>query len=1006
MTDPTPRSAATKADTLSPLLGDYAVPDGHYDELRTDAGALRQVWRTFAAAEAELNGAACAQAQQRVARQIDENGVTYNIFATDRKSVRPWTLDVLPMIIAAAEWHELQRGLRQRARLLNDIASDIYGAQTLVRDGLLPPALIFKHPGFLRACHGVRPAGGTFLNLAAFDLARGGDGRWRVVAQRTQAPSGLGYALENRAVVSRVFPDGYRALTVQPLSPFFHLLRETLTALAPVGGGAPNIVLLTPGPYSETYFEHAYLARQLGFPLVEGSDLTVRHDRAFLKTVSGLRPVHAILRRLDDDFCDPVELRADSALGVPGLVQAWRAGNVLVANSFGLGVLESSALFGFLPAICQQMLGEPLEMPSLATWWCGEAAAVADARQRLERGVIKPAFARAAMQPVFTSELDVSARKAWEERLGTSQDDYVVEEFLPLSQAPVWQHDRIESRALMLRVFLLADGHGDYRVMPGALARIAGSDPGIVSSGRGGSSKDAWVVAGATPARPTPIAGRARSRDSLGERVTSSRAAESLFWLGRYAERSENAARLLRAVLSRLSDGGSTTASMRPAFIRVCERHELLLPPANGTRDDSREQSDAVLARELLNGVFDSENRHSLRFNVEQTVRVAGAVRDRLSTDNWRVLNRMVQRFMKWPEAGGHLDEALEIVDDTLIALVAVGGLEMAHMTRDQGWRFLSLGRHLERLQFIATSLIESAARPQDADASLLEWLLELSDSVLTYRVRYVQRPEWHSVMDLIVFDERNPRSAHFQVAKLAKHVRLLPDAPLGDVIADADRVLVACETADSHAGAIVGAIAPSSRCSSRSIGSLRDSPTSSHCAISVTSTMCRGRRWRYERSPLSHRARDAVRPRWSCRYLAARGVSDAANAGAPAGADALARDRPHAGRMPAAGRLLRQCRRSVLHPDALHHDACRQPQRGRSDGVVPQGGADDEPGMGARARSAVVSGSCAVPAGNRVQLRVAVHAHRCRRRDVRAELVSRGTSDARGCHRSDAPHS
>lgn len=801
MTEPTPRGTARPGDSLTPLLGDYDVPEGHYDELRTDAGTLRQAWRTFAAAESDLTPSAFAQAQQRVARQIDENGVTYNVFATDRNAVRPWTLDILPMILAATEWGQLDRGLRQRARLLDSVAADIYGPQTLIREGLLPPALVFRNPAFLRACHGVQPAGGAFLNIVAFDLARTADGQWRVLGTRTQAPSGLGYALENRAIVSRVFPDAYRSLGIQPLSPFFHQLRETLTSQAPSGGGVPYIVLLTPGPYSETYFEHAYLARQLGFPLVEGSDLTVRHDRVFLKTVSGLRPVHAILRRLDDDYCDPVELRSDSALGIPGLVQAWRAGHVLVANAFGLGVLESSALLGFLPAICQHLLGEPLEIPALATWWCGEEAALADARRRLERGVIKPAFVRAAMQPVFTSELDVSARRAWEERLGTSPDNYVVEEWLPLSQAPVWQDDRVEPRALMLRVFLMADGHGDYRMMPGALARIAGDDPGIVSSGRGGSSKDVWIVAEATPARNTPIVGRARARESLGERVTSSRAAESLFWLGRYAERSENAARLLRAVLSRLADGGAATESMRPAFIRVCERQELLLPPPNGTHDDAREQSDAVLARDLLDGVFDSENRHSLLFDVEQTVRVAGAVRERLSSDNWRVLNRMVQRFGSWPKTGGHLDQALDIIDDTLISLVAVGGLEMAHMTRDQGWRFLSFGRHLERLQFIATTLLDSAARPFGTDAGLLEWLLELSDSVLTYRVRYVQRPEWQSVMDLIVFDDRNPRSAHFQLAKLAKHVRLLPDAPLGDIIAEADRVLDLCRADSGTAG-------------------------------------------------------------------------------------------------------------------------------------------------------------------------------------------------------------
>lgn len=798
-------STATGHQRLTPLLDAYEVPAGHFDELRDLDGALRPAWSTFAASEAELSGPALAHAQQRVTRQITENGVTYNVYATEPGASRPWALDALPLVLEADEWSTLERGLRQRSRLLNMVAADLYGPQTLLRDGLLPPALVFRNPGFLRAVHGARPHGGTFLHVVAFDVARDPQGRWRVLGSRTQAPSGLGYAMENRAIVSRAFSDAYRALGIEPLAPFFHTLRETLTASAPSGGGVPYIVLLTPGPYSETYFEHSYLARQLGFPLVEGSDLTVRHDRVFLKTVSGLRPVHAILRRLDDDYCDPVELRNDSTLGVPGLVQAWRAGNVLVANAFGMGLLESSALLGFLPAISQRLLGEPLEIPALGTWWCGEAAALADAKARLKAGVIKPALTRASMQAVFTSALDVSERKAWEARLAVPTDELVVEEYLPLSHAPSWQEGRIESRALMLRVFLIADGRGDYQMMPGGLSRIAGDDPGIVSGQRGGSSKDTWVVSSAPVARESSVVGRARVRESLGERTTSSRAAESLFWLGRYAERSENNARLLRAVLTRVTDEGALTEPMTAAFLRVCERQEVMA--SNRAETAAPVRTDEALAHELLAGIVDGSAHHSLRFNVEQTVRVAAAVRDRLSSDNWRILNRMLGLFRRWPADGGHLDEALDLVDEVLISLVAVGGLEMAHMTRDQGWRFLSLGRHLERLQFIATTLLDAAPHAEGVDPGLLEWLLELSDSVLTYRVRYVQRPEWHSVMDLIVFDERNPRSAHFQAGKLAKHVRLLPDAPLGDLVAELDRVVAACRTADHGAASLSGRV-------------------------------------------------------------------------------------------------------------------------------------------------------------------------------------------------------
>ena len=761
-------------------LPEYIVPEGHFDEVRTGDGALREPWAEFAECT-ELDY--LPQAQKRIARQIDENGVTYNVYATSDGSQRPWSLDVLPLIVTAQEWAPLARGLRQRARLLNAVATDIYGPQTLLRDGLLPPALVLRHPGFLRACHGVRPADGVFLHLVAFDLARGADGAWRVIGTRTQAPSGVGYALENRAILSRLLPDAFHAMRVHALSSFFRELRQMLLAGAPSDGGAPHVVVLTPGPYNETYFEHAYLARQLGFPLVEGGDLTVRNDRVYLKTVSGLRPVHTILRRLDDDYCDPLELRSDSTLGIPGLVQAWRAGHVLLANAFGMSVLESPALLAFLPRICERLFGETIVTPAIATWWCGEAAALADASRRLARGVIKPAFAGASMEPVFLSDLDAEARREWAERLDTGCDAYVVEEFLPLSHAPAWHDGRLESRALMLRVFLLADGHGDYRVMPGGLSRIAGEDRQVVSGQRGGSSKDTWVLSDEAVAPAVPVERRARMREAYGEPQTSSRAAEHLFWLGRYAERSENSARLLRSVLGRLTDAGGVPAGLHPAFLRACARHGLLDKPST-TRTAS------AIVHDLIAGLVDRQGRRSLGFYVEQTVRVAGAVRDRLSTDNWRVLNRLLQLFVRHSRAPD-LDDALELVDDALVSLVAVGGLEMAHMIRDDGWRFLSLGRHLERLHFVSSTLGDVAPERASAGSGLLEWLLELSDSLLTYRVRHMQQPEWESVVDLMLADERNPRSAGFQLGKLAKHVRLLPDAAaLMEVLAEVERLL------------------------------------------------------------------------------------------------------------------------------------------------------------------------------------------------------------------------
>jgi uncharacterized circularly permuted ATP-grasp superfamily protein/uncharacterized alpha-E superfamily protein len=766
------------------LFPGYVVPGGHFDEVRGDDGALRQPWAEFTAAT-ELRADVLSDAQKRIARQIDENGVTYNVYATADGWQRPWSLDVFPLIVEADEWEPLARGLRQRARLLNAVAADLYGPQTLLREGFVPPALVFRHPGFLRACHGVRPANGVFLHLVAFDLARGADGEWRVIGTRTQAPSGVGYALENRAIMSRVLPDAFHALRVHALSPFFHELRQVLLAGAPADGGAPHVVVLTPGPYSETYFEHAYLARQLGFPLVEGGDLTVRDERVFLKTVSGLQPVHAILRRLDDDFCDPLEMRPDSTLGIPGLVQAWRAGHVLVANAFGMSVLESPALLAFLPPLCERLFGEQLEIPAIATWWCGETAALDDARRRLEEGIIKPAFADASMEPVFVSDLDANARREWAERLGTAPDAYVVEEFLPLSHAPVWHTDRVESRALMLRVFLIADGRGDYRVMPGGLSRIAGEDRHVVSGQRGGSSKDTWVLSDLPVSTLPPVDRRVRTRETHGEPATSSRAAEHLFWLGRYAERSENGARLMRSVLGRLTDAGGVPTGLHPAFLRACAHQNLL-------EDPLADRTASAIVHDLTAGLIDRQSRRSLGYNIEQTVRVASAVRDRLSSDNWRLLNRLLQLFARKSQPLD-LDDVLELIDEALFSLAAVGGLEMAHMSRHDGWRFLSLGRHLERLSFVSSTLGDVAPDQKSAGPGLLEWLLELSDSLLAYRVRHMQHPEWASVVDLMLVDEHNPRSARFQLGKLAKHVRLLPDADLLDELAEVEQLLSIC---------------------------------------------------------------------------------------------------------------------------------------------------------------------------------------------------------------------
>ena len=397
---------------LDQLLAGYAAPEDRFDELLAAPGRPRPHWDAFVRALAERSEREVSDTLSLTERQIREHGITYNVYADAQGEHRPWEVDPIPLVLPADEWQTIAAGIEQRADLLNRVLGDLYGAQTLMKSGAIPPQVIFGHRGFLSPAEGLKPAGGRHLLQYAADLARSPDGRWWVVNDRTQAPSGSGYALENRLVVSRVFPQMFRELPVQHLASFFDALRTSLRHWAPRGDGPTRIVLLTPGPYNETYFEHALLARYLGFALVEGSDLTVRDDRVWLKTIAGLERVHAIVRRQDDDYCDPLELRSDSALGVPGLTDCARRGTVLLANALGSGVLESGALLGYLPRLSRELLGEPLQLPSIATWWLGEPAAFEDAWRRPERLIIKP-IERSPNEPgIVVGQLSAEAREA------------------------------------------------------------------------------------------------------------------------------------------------------------------------------------------------------------------------------------------------------------------------------------------------------------------------------------------------------------------------------------------------------------------------------------------------------------------------------------------------------------------------------------------------------------------------------------------------------------------
>ena len=510
-------------------------------------------------------------------RSIRENGVTYNVYGDPQGVDRPWELDMVPLLISPAEWAGLETALIQRTRLLNLILADLYGPQTLLGSGLLPPSLVLSNPAFLRACHGIPVPHGMYLHLHAVDLVRSPDGQWWVLADRTQAPSGAGYALENRIVLLRSLPEAFRDCQVHRLASFFGAQRDTLRAMAPQPRDQPRVVLLTPGPYNETYFEHAYLARYLGFTLVEGGDLTVRDRRVFIKTLEGLQPVDVIFRRLDDSFCDPLELRSDSSLGVAGLVEAARAGNVTIANALGSGVIETAAIMPFLPGLCRHLLGEELKLPSFATWWGGQPRELEYVIEHLDQLVVKRAFPTDAREPVFGAELSDGERSLLAAELRARPDHFVGQEHVALSAAPVWHQDRMEPRRVVLRTYVAAAGDS-YAVMPGGLTRVSSTHDGpIVSMQRGGGSKDTWVLSDGPVSSMTLLApaGSAVRPERAGSDLPS-RVAENLFWLGRHAERAEHAIRLLRSVVARLTDRDTTDPRELSALLHVLVELEML----------------------------------------------------------------------------------------------------------------------------------------------------------------------------------------------------------------------------------------------------------------------------------------------------------------------------------------------------------------------------------------------------------------------------------------------
>jgi len=769
------------------FLQHYSGTGAFYDELLGADGQLRPHWQTFFQSFGKLGLGEVLNRNQDVLRLLKENGVTYNIYSDPTGFNRPWSLDLIPFLINREEWQTIESGLVQRVTLLDLILKDIYGEQRLIKSRLLPPELVYNHPGFLRQCMGIRQPGKHSLIFYAADIGRSADGRIWIVNDRTQAPSGSGYALENRMAMARILPELFSGLKVRRLSGYFNALRNALTEIAPAQKDAPRIVILTPGPGNETYFEHSYLSSFLGFTLVQGNDLMVKDNYVWLKTLGGLEKVDVILRRVDDIYCDPLELKEDSQLGVPGLLHAVRSGNVSIANPLGSSILENAGFMPFIQNISRHLLGEDLILPTVASWWCGQPKEMDYVLANIPSLVIK----RIYRNPSASSTVDggtLSAKQVQElkQQLKAHPWLYVAQEKINFSSTPSLVDGKIEPRNALFRNFLVSNNDG-YTAMAGGLTRTT-ADLGafIISNQLGGISKDAWIIS-PEPGRVlnvhkdierTPVASARPNGDG---NMLPSHTAENLFWVGRYTERILGNARFLRTVMQLVAEGNRPQAEdelqVEECLLQALTCYTYTYP---GFLSDDAKQKMQKPWEELTDVLFNEERSGGLSHSLALFNRAVYAVRDHWSTDTWRVVRAMEET---WASAiagtqPGHLRK-LHALDDLITSMVAFIGLNRESISREQGWIMLDTGRKIEQSLLLITMLRATLVYRFDEPVAyeLQEALLTSHESLVNYRYKYRAHLQLPLVLDLMLFDPNNPRSLVYQLDRLKAYLSNLPKA-------------------------------------------------------------------------------------------------------------------------------------------------------------------------------------------------------------------------------------
>lgn len=743
------------------LFDTFAWPADAYCEAFCAPAQPREHWQPLMTALNAAGHDLLAQRQERLRRMRHEDGATFNPFDDLSGWGTPWALEVIPLPLTPTTWSHIEHGLIQRFYLLEQILADVYGPQNLIKDGRLPAETIYANPHFLRACHGIQPSGHRHLTYYAADLYRDMQGNFRVLRDYGANPAGLGYALENRIVMSRVFSDLYHSTQVRRLAPFFQAFHDSLSRRAGLDPDEPGIVLLSPGHESRIYFEHALLSRYLGYPLLEGQDLTVRNGQVFLKKLAGLEPVEAIFRHIDDQDSDPFALRRAASGGVAGLIQAAREQRIEIVNPIGAGFVDTPVLAAFLPQLCQDLLGSDLQLANHAAWWGGDPQGHSHIMANLPQLTVGKAFDRSA------TPLDLAPDKL-AAAIAAEPHRYMANALVRPSVAPAWEHRGIRPRYNILRVFACATEQG-VTVMPGGLAMTATDIQTLMGAApERQQSKDIWVLSD-QPVVPFSLISSLQSVPELRRSSDlPSRVADNLLWLGRYLERAEGLVRLLRSVYKRLSgEAVANDIAELPYLLNLLRADNTIPKPAENADSVPR---DHVLDVQLQAALYDPARPESVVAILKRVRETARDVRDRLSLDSWRVINRLDELA-----AGRNAADHLELLDDTLFTLSAFSGLAMEGMTRGLGWRFMDMGRRVERglhqTGLIRIGLPEVCLTSRNA----LEALLEISDSIMTYRARYRTAFQLAPVLDLLIVDEDNPKSLAFQCNRLADHVAHLP---------------------------------------------------------------------------------------------------------------------------------------------------------------------------------------------------------------------------------------